>query len=278
MTESLILPAPAKLNLFLHVLGRREDGYHELQTLFTFIDLQDEIELEAAAPGEFIQGTPIPGVAPETDLSLRAARALNRAAGGGFGAKISVKKRIPMGGGLGGGSSNAASVLLGLNELWGLNMSREALKSIGLQLGADVPVFIQGDSAWAEGIGEKLTRFEVPMAWYVVLTPDVSVPTALVFSAPELTRNTPRTTMMGFSVGEGRNDLEPVVFSRFPQVKEALSWLSQFGVARMSGSGSSVFVAFSEESAAIECFRKKPLGWSGWITRGLQDHPLKNWP
>jgi 4-diphosphocytidyl-2-C-methyl-D-erythritol kinase len=183
-----------------------------------------------------------------------------------------------MGGGLGGGSSDAATVLLGLNALWDLRLGRDDLKRLGLSLGADIPVFLGGESAWAEGVGEKLTPFPVPEAWYVVITPPVAVSTALVFSAPELTRNTPRTTMSGFSVGVGRNDLEPVVMARFPEVKEALMWLRRFGDAQMSGSGSSVFVPLLSEEEALACFEARPSGWTGFIAQGVQDHPLKNWP
>lgn len=278
MTDALNLLAPAKLNLFLHVTGRRLDGYHTLQTLFTFVSLFDEVTLHRTDDGKIHRVTEVPGVPEDQDLSVRAARLLKESAGTGFGVNIALKKRIPLGGGLGGGSSDAATVLLGLNVLWALHWPREVLARLGLRLGADVPVFVMGQSAWAEGVGESLTPFPVPDQWYVLLFPPVSVPTSLIFNAPELTRNTPRTTMSGFSVGEGRNDLEPVVCGRFPQVNEALQWLKQFGAARMTGSGSSVFVGFSDENDAKTCFRAKPSGWAGWLVQGLQDHPLKNWP
>ena len=277
LKPSLILPAPAKLNLFLHVVGRREDGYHLIETLFTFLDYGDTVTFSAAPDGTFTRTSVLAGVLPEQDLCIRAARLLAKFAGCSKGVALSVSKKLPMGGGLGGGSSDAATVLVGLNSFWELGISRQTLAEIGLQLGADVPVFVLGNSAFAEGVGEVLSPIEVPTAWYVVLVPPVSVPTALIFNAPELTRSTPRIKIVGFSEVEGHNDLEPVVCSRFPEVKDHLKWLRSWGNAKMTGSGCCVFVDFLTESQAQTCFAEIPEGWHGFIAQGLQDHPLKNW-
>jgi 4-diphosphocytidyl-2-C-methyl-D-erythritol kinase len=275
---SLTLPAPAKLNLFLHVVGRREDGYHLLETVFTFLDFGDTVTLSEAPNSTFTRSSELQGVPPEQDLCIRAARLLAQHTDCKKGATVSVSKKLPMGGGLGGGSSDAATVLIGLNSLWGLGLSRHNLAEIGLQLGADVPVFVQGESAFAQGVGERLTPIKVPEAWYVVLIPPVSVPTALIFNASELTRSTPGIKIVGFSaVEEGHNDLEPVVCARFPEVKSHLEWLKAWGNAKMTGSGCCVFVDFLTESQAQTCFAKRPEGWNGFVAQGLQDHPLKNW-
>ena len=275
--SELVLPAPAKLNLFLHVVGRREDGYHLLETLFTFLDFGDTITLRSASDGVFLRTSELDGVPPEQDLCIRAARLLAKYSGCGKGVALSVSKKLPMGGGLGGGSSDAATVLIGLNNLWGLGLSRNMLAQIGLELGADVPVFVRGDSAFAQGVGEILTPIAVHSAWYIVLVPPVSVPTSLIFNAVELTRSTPRIKIVGFSEMEGHNDLEPVVCARFPEVKDHLEWLRSWGNAKMTGSGCCVFVDFSTESEAQSCFAELPEGWQGFVAQGLQDHPLKNW-
>lgn len=273
----LVLPAPAKLNLFLHVVGRREDGYHLLETVFTFLDYGDSVTLALAPDGEFRRLTELQGVPPDQDLCIRAAKLLARYSGCKKGVALTVSKKIPMGGGLGGGSSDAATVLVGLNHLWELGFNRQTLAEIGLQLGADVPVFVCGDSAFAQGVGEQLTPIKVSSAWYVVLIPPVSVPTALIFNAPELTRSTPRIKIVGFSAVEGHNDLEPVVCARFPEVEDHLNWLRSWGNAKMTGSGCCVFVDFLTEALAQACFAKRPEGWQGFVAQGLQDHPLKNW-
>ena len=220
-------PAPAKLNLFLHVTGRRADGYHELQTLFQLIDLADEVLLSVRDDGAIQRHAGAAGVPAEQDLAVRAARALQRFADPSLGADIEVRKRIPLGGGLGGGSSDAATVLLALNELWGCGLGLEALAELGLPLGADVPVFIQGFSAWAEGIGERLTPVTLPQAWYVIVHPGVHVSTTDVFQSPELTRNSPLITIRAFFESGARNDCESVVRARYPEVAEALDWLRQ---------------------------------------------------
>ena len=240
-------PAPAKLNLFLHILGRRPDGYHELQTCFQFVDLCDEISLEVRADGRIRRVAAIADVAEEADLCVRAARALQSAAGCALGADISVLKRIPMGGGLGGGSSDAATCLVALNRLWQLRWPIDDLAALGLKLGADVPVFVRGRAAWAEGIGERLTPLYPPFAPsetnYLILKPNIGVSTAEVFQDIELTRNSAPITIHGFLASGGRNDCLSVVRRRYPEVARALDWLSGFGPARLTGTGACVFLA-----------------------------------
>lgn len=267
-------PAPAKLNLFLHVVGRRADGYHVLQTVFRLIDLCDSIGIEPRDDAAIELATALPGVPPEADLTVRAARLLQGETGCRRGATITVDKRIPMGGGLGGGSSDAATTLMALNEQWQTGLSRDELSALGLRLGADVPFFLCGENAWAEGVGEVLTPIVLPPAWYVVITPGVEVPTPVVFAAPELTRNTKHLKIAAFFAGLGRNDLEPVVRNRFPQVAQALDWLQSRGDARMSGSGSSVFAAFASEDEARSVVEQIPPQWRGFAVRGLDRHPL----
>ena len=273
-------PAPAKLNLFLHVTGRRADGYHLLQTVFCFIDRSDGLRFKLRPDGQILLTQPLPGVPLERDLCYRAAHLLQTTASVRQGVEIRLDKRLPLGGGLGGGSSDAATTLIVLNRLWGANLSRAALMQLGLQLGADVPLFIFGDNAWAEGVGETLTALVLEPAWYVVLVPPVNVPTAAVFGAPELTRNTLPVTIPGFSAGPGaaafRNDLEPVVTARYPIVAQHLAWLKQYGTARMTGSGACVFAAFSAEQAARDVLAQKPAWIEGFVARGLAQHPLKD--
>src|SRR5882757_6516443 len=246
MTATSVWPAPAKLNLFLHVLGRRPDGYHELQTCFQFIDLCDEITIEVRADGQIRRALDIPGLPESADLCLRAAHALQEATGSPLGADIRLRKRIPIGGGLGGGSSDAATCLVALNELWELNLPTKELAAMGLKLGADVPVFVHGRVAWAEGVGERLTPLYPPLAPvepnYLILKPNVFVSTAEVFQDPELTRNSATITIHGFLASGGRNDCLGVVRRRYPEVAHALDWLSLFGSARLTGTGACVFV------------------------------------
>lgn len=267
-------PAPAKLNLFLHVVGRRADGYHLLQSVFRFIDRCDAVHLTLRDDGRVVREGELPGVPEDADLTVRAARLLQAHAPAGAGVGIRLEKVLPMGGGLGGGSSDAATVLLALNRLWQVNLSREALQAIALQLGADVPVFVFGQTAFAEGIGEVLRPVDVPPAWYVVLTPSVAVPTAAIFAAPELTRNTPALKIAPFSAGTGRNDLQPVVVKRYPEVAHHLDWLGQFGDARMTGSGACVFASFETEAAARGVLRQLPPTMQGFVAQGLDRHPL----
>ncbi|MDD3328708.1 MAG: 4-(cytidine 5'-diphospho)-2-C-methyl-D-erythritol kinase [Zoogloea sp.] len=275
--QPLRVPAPAKINLFLHIVGRRPDGYHLLQTAFRMLDWGDEITLRRRDDGLILRTTDVPGVPAEADLVVRAARALQAASGSAFGAEIGVLKRIPMGGGLGGGSSDAASVLLALNRLWGCGLSRRALQEIGLKLGADVPFFVFGETAFAEGVGEALSPLAVPPAWYVVVAPPVSVPTAEIFSAKELTRDTEILIMQGFAAHKTRNDMQAVVCVKYPEVAESLEWLSQYGDARMSGSGACLFAPFDTEGQARQVAASAPSGWKVWVARGLDRHPLKDW-
>ena len=267
-------PAPAKLNLFLHVVGRRADGYHLLQSVFRLIDRADTVHLELRADGRVVRDGDLPGVPEDRDLTVRAARLLQAHAPAGAGVSIRLDKVLPMGGGLGGGSSDAATVLLALNRLWQVNLPRETLQRLALQLGADVPVFVFGQTALAEGVGEILRPLSAPPAWYVVLTPPVQVPTAAIFAAPELTRNSPPLKIARFSAGMGHNDLQPVVVSRYPEVARHLEWLGQFGEARMTGSGACVFASFGTESAARDVLRQLPETMQGFVAQGLDRHPL----
>jgi 4-diphosphocytidyl-2-C-methyl-D-erythritol kinase len=267
-------PAPAKLNLFLHVSARRPDGYHDLQTLFQLIDLTDNIGVRVRADGRIERLAGPPEVPADSDLTVRAARALKAACGTTLGAALRVEKRIPMGGGLGGGSSDAATTLLVLNRLWGCELALAELDEIGARLGADVPVFLHGSSAWAEGRGDRLTPVTLPPRWYVVLRPGVAVSTRDVFQAPELTRNSPLITIRGFLESGGHNDCEPVVRARYPEVREALEWLAQFGTAQLTGTGSCIFAAFASEAAAREVAGRVPDRWTGFVARGLNSSPV----
>ena len=274
--NSLTCPAPAKLNLFLHVVGRRTDGYHLLQTLFRFIDLHDTLHFSLREDGTVRRTHAVKGVTEEQDLCVRAARLLQSDTGCGLGVDITVEKRIPMGGGLGGGSSDAATTLRVLNRLWGLNLPREQLARLALELGADVPFFVFGKNAFGEGVGERLTALALPGSWYVVLVPPVSVPTSAVFSAPELTRNTKTVKISSFSAGFGGNDLEPVVCGRYPEIAAHLAWLRSHGDARMSGSGACVFAEYPTEAQARLVVSRMPEGMHGFAVRGLDRHPLED--
>jgi 4-diphosphocytidyl-2-C-methyl-D-erythritol kinase len=275
-------PAPAKLNLFLHVVGRRRDGYHLLQSVFTLIDLHDRLRFRVRPDGIVRRVNDVPGVLPAEDLVVRAALLLQEASGTAQGADIEIAKSIPMGAGLGGGSSDAATTLLALNRLWKTGFDREALAEIGGGLGADVPFFIFGRPAWAEGIGDRLRDVDVPPRWYLVLTPPAHVPTQLAYAAPELTRDTEALKMEDFSahpndpLSDSRfhNDLERVVTARFPVVREHLEWLRQHGNARMTGSGSCVFAAFESRAAAQSVLDAMPTPMTGFIAQGLTHHPL----
>ena len=274
MTDETLWPAPAKLNLFLHVTGRRPDGYHELQTVFQLIDLCDTIAISVRDDGRIERPDGPVGVDPDADLTVRAARALQQATGCRQGATLRVRKRIPMGGGLGGGSSDAASVLLGLNAVWGCGLPVEALARVGLPLGADVPVFVQGFSAWGEGVGENLQPLELPEAWYVVIHPGVHVGTRDVFQSAELTRNSPVIKIRDFFQSGGRNDCEPVVRARFPEVAEALDWLGRFAPARLTGTGSCIFAACAAAIDAERLAARVPDRWTSYVARGLNVSPV----
>jgi 4-diphosphocytidyl-2-C-methyl-D-erythritol kinase len=267
-------PAPAKLNLFLHVVGRRADGYHLLQTAFRLIDCCDWLRYTPRDDREVKLAHPIAGVAESEELALRAARLLLAESGSGRGVEIDIEKNIPMGGGLGGGSSDAATTLLALNRLWRLGASRDELARLALRIGADVPFFLFGQSAFAEGIGERLSPLQLAPAWYVVLVPPISVSTQAIFAAPELTANTKTIKISSFSAGFGRNDLEPVVCRRHGEVAAHLAWLKQFGDARLSGSGACVFAEFEGEREARRVLSGMPAGMRGFTVRGLDHHPL----
>ena len=273
--ESQVWPAPAKLNLFLHVTGRRADGYHTLQTLFQFLDLADDLSFAITHDGQVTRATALPGVPEASDLCVRAARMLQEASGCTRGVRISLTKRLPMGGGLGGGSSDAATTLLALNHLWDTHLPVSEVAALGLRLGADVPVFVHGHAAWAEGIGEQLTPTDLPQPWYVVLAPPVHVSTAAVFQSSELTRSTPAITIRDFHAGLGRNDLEPVVRRLYPEVDKALKWLTNYGPARMTGSGACVFLPVETEGHGRDMLAQCPETLAqGFVARGVNVHPI----
>jgi 4-diphosphocytidyl-2-C-methyl-D-erythritol kinase len=267
-------PAPAKLNLFLHITGRRADGYHELQTIFQFLTIGDWLYFDLQPAGG-IRLAGCPAGVPETgDLTVRAARLLRETAGSSAGVTIYNDKRLPVGGGLGGGSSDAATTLVVLNRLWRLGLDTDTLASLGLVLGADVPVFVRGQAAWAEGVGEILTPVTPPEAWFLVVVPPVSVSTADIFSDVELTRDTPRMKITDLLAGGGRNDCEAVVCRRYPEVAAALDWLSAFSPARMTGTGGCVFAVFESEAQAQAVAEQLPANLSGFVARGVNRSPL----
>jgi 4-diphosphocytidyl-2-C-methyl-D-erythritol kinase len=266
-------PAPAKLNLFLHVLGRRNDGYHELQTVFRFLEYNDELMFETRRDGKVTrQGNDeIPAT---DDLCVRAARLLQNVTGTSLGSHIRVTKRIPIGGGLGGGSSDAATTLIALNRIWRLGLTTAELMELGLRLGADVPVFVGGRTAWAEGVGERLSPLTLADQWYLVLVPPVSVSTARIFSGYKLTPDSRPITIRDFLAGMGRNDLESVVGEMYPKVGSSLRWLGQYGAARMTGTGSSVFLPVDGAEHGRLILAKRPPECRGFVARGVDFHPL----
>jgi len=267
-------PAPAKINLFLHITGRRADGYHLLQTVFQFIDCSDELDFSVRDDGVIRRLTKVDGVAEVDDLTVRAARSLQQLAGTSLGANISINKQLPMGGGLGGGSSDAATTLVALNQLWGLGFSVDQLAELGLKLGADVPVFVRGQAAWAEGVGENLQPIELDEPWFVVLVPACHVSTAEIFSVPELTRDAQSLKMPAFLEGQGQNVCEEVVRKRYPDVDKALNWLSQYSQPRMSGTGACIFAPFANEADARQVLQQLPGQWRGFVAKGLNRSPL----
>lgn len=270
-------PAPAKLNLFLHVTGRRADGYHLLQTAFQLIDRCDTLDFAVRDDGAILRSNDIPGVPAESDLVVRAARLLQSHTGCPLGAGLTLHKLLPMGGGLGGGSSDAATTLIALNRLWDTGLTREELMRLGLQLGADVPFFIFGQNAFAEGVGEQLQAIDTPPGWFVVIEPGVQVPTPAIFSAKELTRDTKPVRIADFSSNaktHWKNDLQTVACALFPQVDEAITWLSAYGNAKMTGSGACVFCAFDDEASADTVLQQVPDRWTSWKARSLSRHPL----
>ena len=269
----LDLPAPAKLNLMLHITGRRPDGFHELQTVFQFIGLEDRIQLRLREDGQIRRIGGDPDIPEPDDLVVRAARRLQPYSSHPLGVDIRLDKRIPTGGGLGGGSSDAASVLMGLDRLWQLGLGRERLMPIGLELGADVPVFLFGRSAWAEGVGERLQPLTLPEPWFVVIHPGIFVSTGVIFSAGDLTRDCTPITIRAFLEGRGRNVCEPVVASRHPEIAEALEWLGRFAPSRMTGTGACIFAAFEREDEARAIAERTPERWKAFVARGVNVNP-----
>jgi len=267
-------PAPAKLNLMLRVIGRRADGYHRLQTVFQFIDRCDLIGFAPRGDGIIERVSELPGVPPEQDLVVRAARLLQAESGSRQGAAIRVDKRLPMGGGLGGGSSDAATTLVALNHLWGTGLEPDRLAALGLRLGADVPVFVRGFAAWGEGVGEELVPMTLPEPWYLVLRPACEVSTGAVFGDPDLTRDSPPTTIARFLAGEARNDCVPVVTRRYPAVAAALDWLGVWGEACLTGTGGCVFTSFATADEAHQVLSQVPTEYSAFVARGLNRSPL----
>ncbi len=268
-------PAPAKLNLMLRVLGRRPDGYHQLQTVFQFLEFGDELFFAPRRDGRIRRRHALPGVGHQDDLTVRAARCLQRATGTDRGVEVRLVKRVPMGGGLGGGSSDAATTLVALNALWGLGLEVGELARLGRALGADVPVFVHGHAAWAEGIGEQLTPLELAEPWYVVVVPSCSVSTAEIFSDPRLTRDSQSITIPDFLAGAADNDCTAAVCRRHPEVARALGWLAGFAQARLTGTGGCVFAAFGEVGRAREVAARAPAPWRAFVARGVNRSPLQ---
>jgi 4-diphosphocytidyl-2-C-methyl-D-erythritol kinase len=267
-------PAPAKINLFLHILGRREDGYHELQTVFQFLSRCDLLYFKPRHDGAIHRSSELPGVEPAADLVVRAAQLLQKASGTRLGVDISVEKQLPLGGGLGSGSSDAATTLVALNRLWRLRWTGEALASLGLKLGADVPIFVYGQAAWAEGVGEQFTPMVLDEPWYLVVQPKCAISTAQIFADPALTRNTPAIRMLNLDLDKACNDCEPLVTARYPEVSRILEWLRQRGNGRLSGTGSCVFSRYETELQARKALASLPEGWKGFVAKGLNRSPL----
>lgn len=277
MSRLAACPAPAKLNVFLHVTGRRTDGYHLLQSIFRLIDLADALDFELRPDGAVRRVNTVPGLASEDDLVVRAGQLLQAETGCRLGADITLDKRLPLGAGLGGGSSDAATTLIALNRLWGTGVSRERLAAIGLNLGADVPFFIHGTDAFVEGIGEILTPVTLPPAHLIVLWPGVGVPTRTIFAAPDLTRNSEPIRIADFASRATRNDLQAVACRLYPEVAAAIEWLGQYASARMTGSGACVFAEVDSASTAADIIAACPQKWRAWHARSLSRHPLYGW-
>jgi 4-diphosphocytidyl-2-C-methyl-D-erythritol kinase len=272
--DKLILPAPAKLNLFLHVNAQRENGYHELQTIFQFIDCSDILQFSSRVDHKIVLHTKMHGVAPEENLCVRAAKEMQKHDRKRRGVDIYLEKHIPLGGGLGGGSSDAATTIVGLNQLWDLQIPQSQLLQLGVQLGADVPVFIEGKACWAEGIGDIMTPLDLPEPWYLVLVPPVSVSTAEIFFDKRLTRDTPKRKMLPSLAESGHNDCEAVVIRHYPEVGEAMKWLNQYEKARMTGSGACVFAAFTDAQSAQVVLDKIEAPFKGFVAKGQNTSSL----
>ncbi len=288
MKHQLILPAPAKLNLFLHITGRRSDGYHLLQTVFQLLDYSDVVELSLREDKQILRLTPsdrldvLKDIPEESDLCIRAAKLLQSHSNKKMGADIRLHKKLPIGGGIGGGSSDAATVLHGLNILWNCRLSDQELAELGLKLGADVPVFVHGKSAWAEGVGEQLTPIELQENWFVVIRPNVSVSTAEIFAHQGLTRDCDALTITRFLKGSGFKELtnvfEPIVAKKYPQIAAAIDWLSSYSPARLTGTGSCIFASFESEKEAksvLTALDESPYDWQGFVAKGVNQSPLK---
>lgn len=276
--ELLHCPAPAKLNLFLHIIGRREDGYHLLQSVFQLIDHCDYLDFRITHDGKISRSNHIAGIHEDQDLVIRAARLLQSTCSIAQGAKITLHKHLPMGGGLGGGSSDAATTLIALNHLWNCGLGEPELMGLGLRLGADVPFFLYGRNAFVEGIGEQIREVQTPEQWFVVIEPGAHVATPTIFSAKELTRDTKPVRITDFSNAEKidwKNDLQAVACSLHPQIQTALNWLAEFGDAKMTGSGASIFCAFPDEKTAKKVLKKVPVQWKAWTAKALGKHPMK---
>ena len=267
-------PAPAKLNLFLHVIGRRQDGYHLLQTAFQFLNIADKLEFSLRDDKQIKRQASYSNVPEGSDLVVRAAKLLRESSNSSFGVDIRIHKRLPMGGGLGGGSSDAATTLVALNNIVGLDLSVDELADIGLKLGADVPVFVHGHAAWAEGVGEKLTVISPPQDWYLVVVPDCQVATVEIFNSADLTRNTPAITIRDFLAGAGHNDCEGVVRRRYPEIAEVLDWLGQRYETRMTGTGACVFARFATQESANNAVSCLPDSWQCFVAQGINQSPL----
>jgi 4-diphosphocytidyl-2-C-methyl-D-erythritol kinase len=271
---SLGWPAPAKLNLFLHITGQRQDGYHLLQTVFQFIQLIDVIDFTILESGLVRRSSISLKIDEHDDLVIKAAQKIKKRSGSKLGVDISVKKNIPIGGGLGGGSSDAATTLVALNELWQTGLSIDELSEIGLSLGADIPFFINGNAAWAEGVGDKLTPINLDECFYLVIYPNCSISTKAVFEASDLTRNTPRITIRDFRDGNGKNDCESYVRNHYHDVTEALDWLGEYASSKLTGTGACLFAQFSDENEANEVKYKLPTKWQGYVVKGINKSPL----
>lgn len=275
MNKNITISAPAKLNLFLHITGQREDGYHLLQTVFQFLDYADSISLTLREDSHIYRVSDLAGVPAEDDLVVKAAKLIQKHCNTGLGVDISVEKRLPMGGGLGGGSSNAASVLVALNHLWECGLSQDELMELGVQLGADVPVFIFAQSAWAEGVGERLKSIDLPKKWFLVLKPKINVSTAEVFSNSQLRRDCSTITIRDFLAGQTENVCEKPVRKMYPEVDQALIDLAQYGESKLTGTGACVFAAFDSREQAEKAFAELSVKWDGFVAQGTNQTPLR---